>query len=1047
MADQVQWRGGSRENSDDFTGAPREVTVDTTDWILRVHDGIKPGGHKMMKVNDCLVVQTADKCNPEHPSCKVTVNGQLDVNGDVDLDGNMDMEGDLNLDGNLTVLDKHDTLLTGDLNVEGKTNVEDLHVTGCISNPSDPCGVNEPVVICDDLHVKGDVLIDGSIDLGEIVIDLYTDDVTLKNPGDYVFDCNVPDANGLKTQFDVNAAFYNGIRILDEKLCIAQKEINGLEYQYQQLEKRVDQNEIDIAELKVEIANLKQEIADIESAIKLLELEIENNANAILDHEGRISALEVKIDQINTEINDLKDDLANLKLNDLVDCGVPNPKNGQQLVFRNGQWVAEDNAFTDQAVHFMGFVNVEDDSAPTGGAVKPGDTYIQHKVDESEATANNTWTGIQGEQVAEGQYVMYGADSKWHKGKTVESVDQIQADWDETDVSAPAFIKNKPDIQADIDASIGNGSLRIQDANGVELGTFEANQSNNEVVTLPATFSGDYNDLNNKPTPPVVNDGTLNIKDFDGTSLGTFTANQATTTDVILPKGFSGSYDDLTDVPTKFPPEDHTHSYNDLTDKPTIPTVNNGKLTVSDSDGNKLGEFTANQNGNTQVTVPAASAGGAAGPQFTRKDNSWKIETTTKGYQQHIATPSLLWHDCILIDKAKGHYILVQSDQQSDWHNHSSLLTFPAGGGDKDCHQIFEDCMGNGGDFTDCIALQHECSRRVELCNVREVPGSFWFEQADQKLYWFEFVTQGDFTNLKLFSLQYDGDYFTNVPVLEKTGNYGFVEQTSSEGSKLNIVERLLWKFDPLAANKNVTFYKNTGTGYSQEYRQYKLENAKGVVAMWWMTNEPGNRNAYGLNLLVEDNTDWYRLDWSGGWNDGPTTRRLWRKDDRPIDSFSVRFGTGVFAFDWFSIVVMENVVYKTNKQPSHNAWEDIPEIAAIKVKGGKWGDEQMALIYQTGKAEDLVLVHCRDTGEWKELAGVSDPVVTPKSANPFEAVAWLHHPGKIHDDSMQDYGVALQLDSSIKDGMIVLDKNLPHGERFYFAEAGVAIASDCHMI
>ena len=117
MADQVQWRGGSRENSDNFTGAPREVTVDTTDWILRVHDGIKPGGHKMMKVNDCLVVETADKCNPEHPSCKVTVNGELNVEGDTNLhdtviDGNLIVNGNFVQDGLTIAVDTSEVILT-----------------------------------------------------------------------------------------------------------------------------------------------------------------------------------------------------------------------------------------------------------------------------------------------------------------------------------------------------------------------------------------------------------------------------------------------------------------------------------------------------------------------------------------------------------------------------------------------------------------------------------------------------------------------------------------------------------------------------------------------------------------------------------------------------------------------------------------------------------------------------------------------------------------------------------------------------------------------
>ena len=65
-------------------------------------------------------------------------------------------------------------------------------------------------------------------------------------------------------------------------------------------------------------------------------------------------------------------------------------------------------------------------------------------------------------------------------------------------------------------------------------------------------FSGDYNDLTNKPD---INDGQLTIKNSDGSTAGTFTANQAGSTDITLPAGgsggggFSGDYNDLTNQP------------------------------------------------------------------------------------------------------------------------------------------------------------------------------------------------------------------------------------------------------------------------------------------------------------------------------------------------------------------------------------------------------------------------------------------------------------------------------------------------------------------
>ena len=50
-------------------------------------------------------------------------------------------------------------------------------------------------------------------------------------------------------------------------------------------------------------------------------------------------------------------------------------------------------------------------------------------------------------------------------------------------------------------------------------------------------------------------------------------------------------------------PEGFSGDYDDLINKPDI---NDGKLTISDADGNSLGEFTANQAGDTPITLPAA---------------------------------------------------------------------------------------------------------------------------------------------------------------------------------------------------------------------------------------------------------------------------------------------------------------------------------------------------------------------------------------------------------------------------------------------------------
>lgn len=49
MARQIQLRRGTSAQHNSFTGAPGEVTVDTDQNTLRVHDGVTPGGTILAK--------------------------------------------------------------------------------------------------------------------------------------------------------------------------------------------------------------------------------------------------------------------------------------------------------------------------------------------------------------------------------------------------------------------------------------------------------------------------------------------------------------------------------------------------------------------------------------------------------------------------------------------------------------------------------------------------------------------------------------------------------------------------------------------------------------------------------------------------------------------------------------------------------------------------------------------------------------------------------------------------------------------------------------
>ena len=103
-------------------------------------------------------------------------------------------------------------------------------------------------------------------------------------------------------------------------------------------------------------------------------------------------------------------------------------------------------------------------------------------------------------------------------------------------------------------------------------------------------FSGDYNDLINKPT---IGDGSLTFKNSDGSVVVAFSANQDSNSEVTLPKGFSGDYDDLINKPT----------------------IGDGTISITESDGTAVGSFTVNQVGNLTIALPEVTIPDALSPK------------------------------------------------------------------------------------------------------------------------------------------------------------------------------------------------------------------------------------------------------------------------------------------------------------------------------------------------------------------------------------------------------------------------------------------------
>ena len=153
--------------------------------------------------------------------------------------------------------------------------------------------------------------------------------------------------------------------------------------------------------------------------------------------------------------------------------------------------------------------------------------------------------------------------------------------------------------------AVNNGKLTIQ-KNGSSIGTFTANQSGNTTanIIVPTKTSDLTNDSNfvsktsyaTASTGGVVKVGSgLSIANGVLSTTGGGVADAVEWTNVLNKPNFST-------VAT-------SGSYNDLSNKPTIPTVNNGTLTIK-KNGTNVATFTANQSSNAtaNITVPTKTS-------------------------------------------------------------------------------------------------------------------------------------------------------------------------------------------------------------------------------------------------------------------------------------------------------------------------------------------------------------------------------------------------------------------------------------------------------
>ena len=179
--------------------------------------------------------------------------------------------------------------------------------------------------------------------------------------------------------------------------------------------------------------------------------------------------------------------------------------------------------------------------------------------------------------------------------------------------------------------TVNNGTFNIQ-GSGTTASSFGANQSGTTTLNIKGsggttvTKSANNEITISTGTIPTVNNGTLNLKGA-GTTVTSFTANQSATSNLdIVGDGSTTVTPDATNkkitISTPVLSTVATSgSYNDLSNKPTIPTVNNGTLTIK-GESTTATTFTANSS-----TSPTLVIKGSGGTTVTGATSTITIST------------------------------------------------------------------------------------------------------------------------------------------------------------------------------------------------------------------------------------------------------------------------------------------------------------------------------------------------------------------------------------------------------------------------------------
>ena len=129
MAIQLQVRRGTATQHNTFTGAAGELTLDTTNNSLRVHDGSSAGGHQTLRANLTNIISGSSLALGAggFTGATLALTGNATVGGTFGVTGNTTVGGTLGVTGNTTI--SGSLTVTGNITLNGTTQTINSTVT------------------------------------------------------------------------------------------------------------------------------------------------------------------------------------------------------------------------------------------------------------------------------------------------------------------------------------------------------------------------------------------------------------------------------------------------------------------------------------------------------------------------------------------------------------------------------------------------------------------------------------------------------------------------------------------------------------------------------------------------------------------------------------------------------------------------------------------------------------------------------------------------------------------------------------------------------